>query len=284
MRGLVLGLLLAGCAHRYGGPIIDFHAHLEPRGAEGRINPNVAATPDELLRRMDARGIGKAVLVTIAPKGDLERTRRQNDEVIAVAKQRPDRFVAAGSVHPDDGHDALAELARLARSGVKVVKLHPDTQRFDVGSPRLAELVARAAELQMVVLIDAWSPFDPGQVGKLIELAITHPAARLVLAHLGGARFHEMIGFWALNQYPWYARNVWFDLSAVTRMYADSPAYREQLAFVCRQIGVDRILFGSDFPQVMPEQAVADVERLGFGHDELRRIFHENAVRLLEWR
>ncbi|MBI3181613.1 MAG: amidohydrolase family protein [Myxococcales bacterium] len=276
-----ISLCLAGCATtRYSGPIIDFHVHLEAEGEAGRINPKQPATEAALSPQMDTARVGKAGVITIALRGNAERTRRQNDFVRALAEAKPERFFAIGSVHPEDGLEARRELERLAQAGVKVVKLHPNTQRFDVDSPAVAEVVERAAELKMVVLFDGWSPFDADQTGKLMKLAITKPHARLVIAHMGGARFDEMMAFHALELYPWYARNVWFDLSAVTRFYADSP-YREQLLFVCRKVGVDRLLFGSDFPMVQPSQAVADVEKMGFTPEELRRIFHDNAAELL---
>ncbi|MEY4547321.1 MAG: Amidohydrolase, partial [Pseudomonadota bacterium] len=44
--------------------------------------------------------------------------------------------------------------------------------------------------------------------------------------------------------------------------------------------GVDRILFGSDYPLLAPEKAVAEVHALGFDPSEERSIFHDNAAAL----
>jgi predicted TIM-barrel fold metal-dependent hydrolase len=138
--------------------------------------------------------------------------------------------------------------------------------------------------LKMVVLFDAYSPFDADETGKFIKLAIGHPDAKMILAHMGGPRFLDMLAFYALNMYPAiYHRNVWFDLSAVSRMVAGSPSLAEQLRHTCRLVGVDRILFGSDFPLVGPTQAVSDVRAIGFTPDEERRIFHDNAAELLDF-
>lgn len=276
---LAAALLFAGCAH-YSGPIIDFHAHLEPEGDEGQINPGLPATGGALLSLMEGAKVSRAGVLTIAPRGNARATRRQNDQVLSLAAAHPEKLFPIGSVHPEDRDDALGELERLASLGVKVVKLHPHTQRFEVESPQVAELVERAAELGLVVLFDNWSPFDADQTGKLLKLAITKPHARLILAHLGGARFHEMMIFHLLSSHPAYPRNVWFDLSMVASLYAGSP-YAEQLLFVCRKVGVDRLLFGSDFPHTTPAEAVTAVQRLGFTPDELRRVFHQNAEELL---
>ncbi len=48
------------------------------------------------------------------------------------------------------------------------------------------------------------------------------------------------------GRFPYYTRNLWFDLSATAHFFADSP-YEEQLVWVARQIGTDRLLFGSDW-------------------------------------
>ncbi|MCY1055655.1 amidohydrolase family protein [Nannocystis sp. SCPEA4] len=69
---------------------------------------------------------------------------------------------------------------------------------------------------------------------------------------------------------------------AVSELYARSPC-KEQLVYVIRKIGVDRVLFGSDFPFVRtPTEAIDDVESLGLTADEERMIFYENAAALLQ--
>ena len=50
----------------------------------------------------------------------------------------------------------------------------------------------------------------------------------------------------------------------------------------CRLVGVNRILFGSDYPVLAPERAVADVFALGFEPEEERQIFHDNAAALFQ--
>ena len=294
MRWLLLGSLIA-CgpqpqgasapavstqAPRYRGPIIDMHAHLltaEQQAQTTKDHPPGVAH----LRALDERGgVTRSALITIAPQGDLPETRRLNDEVIAAAEASAGRFFAVASVHPGDGKDALDELARLAAAGVRVIKLHPNSQRFDVGAPEVSAVVVRAAELGLALLFDGYSPFDADQTGKFAKLALGNPKARMIIAHIGGPRFHEMAQFGMIRDFSWYAKNLWFDLSAMAHTYADSP-YEEQLVWVARLIGTDRILFGSDYPVDTPAHAVDDIVRLGFTVSEQRQILHDNAAELL---
>jgi len=264
---------------RYRGPIIDMHAHLVPPGEMANFATDMPADAD--LRALDRQaGIAQSSLIVIASKGDLDATRKLNDSAIAAAKASDGQFFAIASVHPADGQGAFDELARVAAAGVRVIKLHPNSQHFDVGAPEVAAVVAKAAELGLVLLFDGFSPFDANQPGKFFLLAIQHPKARFIIAHIGGPKFDEMAMFGMARLFKWYARNVWFDLSATSHTFADSP-YEAQLVWVARLIGTERILFGSDFPVDVPAHAVDDYARLGFTAAEQRQIFHDNAAALL---
>ena len=264
---------------RYDGPIIDVHAHFRT-GPDDGLAPTQPIGVDALRALEERAGVTRAGLIVIARAGAIEDTRRRNDAVIAAALASAGFFFAIASVHPADGEAALAELDRLAAAGVRVIKLHPNTQRFDVAGPELAAVVERAAALGLVLLFDAYSPFDADEIGKFLLLAVQHPNARLVLAHMGAVRFHELAVFGMVRRFAWYPNNVWFDLSVVAAFYANSP-YRDELSWVIRAVGVDHVLFGSDWPVDEPATAVEAVRRLGLDIDEQRQIFHDNAAALL---
>lgn len=264
---------------RYRGPIIDIHAHFVPPGEMASFAVRLPADSD--LAVLDAQaGITKSALIVIARKGDPDATRKLNDGVIAASSASRGQFFPVASVHPADGQAALDELTRIAAAGVLIVKLHPNTQQFDVSAPEVAAVVAKAGELGLVLLFDGFSPFDANQPGKLLMLAIKHPKARLIIAHIGGPTFTDMTMFGMVKQFTYYTNNVWFDLSATSHTFVDSP-YAPQLVWLARLIGTDRILFGSDFPADIPAHAVDDHLRLGFTAAEQRQIFHDNAAALL---
>jgi len=215
----------------------------------------------------------------MAPSNDHDRTVFQNNLVVN-AEVDGIRTVPFCSVHPSDGGWALQEIDRIAGAGARGLKLHPNTQQFDVADDAVAEIVRHAGELGLVVLFDAFSLRDPAQVGKFVDLAIACPDTDIILAHLAGPRFPEMMTFAVLAQYPWWQRRVWFDISWTVPTYAGSP-FAEQLLWVCRQLGPDRLLFGSDYPIVPVEAALNGVRKLGFTEDELSAILSQNATDLL---
>jgi len=269
---LALALALAGCG--YTGKSIDAHAHFESGPAAGRIQPNVSGRPDVLLGDMDRAGVDRAVLLVVPPSPDLAAVRELHDRVAALLKAHPGRFLAVGAAQPSDGESGLRELERIAALGYRGVKLSPS--KLELDTPEVLAFVARATSLRLVVYIEGWWPGAAHQTGKL---ALAFPQGRFVLTHMGGIRFDDVLVFRLLELYPFYPRNVWFDLSAVAPLYVDSP-YAAQLRFVCRSVGTDRVLFGSDFPLTGLDAALRAVRRLGFTRQEEQAILHDNAEAL----
>jgi len=261
----------------YSGPIIDVHVHpmlgTEPiLGSE----PHTAADYLRRAKGLDVRYVGALVM---APRSDMARTRKMNDRVLKLGKETKGRFYPVCSVHPADGAAALKEIDRAARAGARCLKLHPNTQQFDVADPAVEAVVRRAAERNLPVLFDAYSPFDADQPGKFVLLAMNVPEARLILAHAHGPRFADLLVYEILGRYPWWHRNVWIDLSATTTLLAGGP-FADQFRWVVQKVGVDRLLFGSDYPLDDPRPAVEAVVQLGFSAKNLERIFYGNAAEL----
>lgn len=284
MKRLVLGVaaalfagpVLAAGQDGFHGPIIDAHAHIRLDDADAGAQP-VGTAPIQQLD--DAAGVAHSALIVIARRGQIADTRRRNDAVIAAAAASGGRFYPVPSVHPLDGDEALTELDRLAALGVREIKLHPNTQNFDVADPAVGLVVEHAGELGLVLLFDSYKPWDGDEMGKFLLLAAQHPHTKLVLAHMGFSQFRETVTFAKLRPMG-VGANVWFDVSAIATTYADSPVEAE-LVWTMRQIGMDRFLFGSDWPVDTPAVAVDAVRRLGLTPQEEAQVFHDNAATLL---
>ncbi len=275
--------ITVSCAHRgerYDGPAIDVHAHVALTEYE-RVSPTQPLGLSAITALDDAAKISHSALLVVAKEGEVENTQAMNDRAIDASAASGGRFFPVCSVHPKDAGAALRELERLKSRGVRMVKLHPNAQDFDVASPEIAAIADKAEALGLVLLFDSFSPVDAEELGKFFRLAMRHPKLQVVLAHMGGSQFHQLSVFGLLREFDYYAKNVWFDLSYVALFYADSP-YREQLLWNVRKVGTDRVLFGTDWPVDNPLAARQAVEKLGLTEAEQRQVFYSNAASLLQ--
>jgi predicted TIM-barrel fold metal-dependent hydrolase len=272
---LVLTALSMGIAQADGG-LIDTHVHLH----HGK-----ASLEEYRAQLADAKlGLGTAGIMWFgggnqALQGDVESIRAHNDQLIALAATDP-KLMPIATVHPYDGDAALTELERVAKKGVKVLKIHPHTQKFDSADPRVLALVRRAGELNVIVMLDNASIL-PGDCEKLFNLALEAPKTTFIFAHLGGLNFR----FWNILQAArtaenLFGENIYFDISATAALVADSPI-ADEFVWTMRNVGVDHVLLGSDFPQFTLAQNVAALEKLKLTDSEKAAIRHENAERLL---
>jgi uncharacterized protein len=236
--------------------------------------------PEEYRSLVSFTRVVRAAALTIAPAGDLEATRAKNDGVLRLAKESGAFFYPVCSVHPADGAAALDEVDRVALAGAAWLKLHPNTQHFDVADPSVEDVVRKAAEHGMPVLFDAYSPWDANQPGKFVNLAMAVPESKLILAHAHGPGVPQLLVYEILARYPWWRRRVWFDISATGPLLARGP-FAEQFTWVLRKVGIDRVVFGSDYPLDDPLVAIRAVAALGFTDEEQAAILHDNAAALL---
>jgi uncharacterized protein len=275
-RLIFLALALVASAAHAQTPVFDLHVHLWKGEASLReYEAQLKATGREVtgLGAMWFGGPNQAL------QGQPEQVRANNDGLIALASRNP-KVLPIATVHPYDGAAAVAELERVAARGVKVLKLHPHTQKFDASDPRVRQLVERAGQLGVIVLFDNAS-IVPDDCEKLFNLALEVPKTKFIFAHLGGLNFR----FWnilkaARTAQGLFADNIYFDISAMVVIVADSPIEAE-FVWTIRNVGIDHVLFGSDYPQYSLEQNASALARLSLNETEKAKIRFENAQRLL---
>ena len=271
-----VALTLAVQAVATQSPLFDLHVHLW-RGEESLRAYEQQLKTDQLA----VAGIGAMWFggPNQARAGQPDRIRAGNDGIVALAARDP-RIMPIATVHPYDGEAAVAELERVAAKGVKVLKIHPHTQKFDAEDPRVSRLVRRAGDLGVIAMIDN-ANILPGDSEKLLNLALGAPKTQFIFAHLGGMNFR----FWNVLKAVRTARglvgdNLYFDISAIVVLVADSPV-EDEFVWTLRNVGVEHLLLGSDYPQYSLEQNVRALDRLPLDDSEKAKIRYENARALL---
>ena len=242
-------------------PVTDAHIHVQPWWElkpevlevirRGRADldeiEKINRSPAHLLRRLDADGIERAVLVNYPSPDLMGFTSRVNQYVAEYCAAAPDRLIAMGGVHPRFTDDAAAEVRRAADMGVRALKLHPphmavEPNAYLHGLDALRALYEEAQRLKLPVMIHTGTSIFPGARSRAGEpmavddVAVDFPDLKIVLAH-GGRPLWMDQAFFLVRRFP----NVHMDVSSIPPKAI--LRYFPRLAEVA-----DKVLYGSDWP------------------------------------
>jgi predicted TIM-barrel fold metal-dependent hydrolase len=203
-----------------------------------------------------------------------EKVRLLNDWGAEVSKRERPRIYCFGTIHPDMDNPS-DELERIAKTGLKGVKFHPTAQRFYPDEPRLFKIYEKMVELKLPALFHSGDERKPLNVvyaspKSFVEVLSSFPDFTVILAHLGGYRMweqvHVIIDF----------KNVYFDTSA-----CNSELDESKLKRMIELLGVDRTMYGSDFPWFDCGQELDAIKRISLSEEEKSKILWGNASRIL---
>jgi predicted TIM-barrel fold metal-dependent hydrolase len=270
--------------------IIDFHAHafpdaLAPRAiAQLTINaatsgyiPLTDGTTHGLIESMDRAGIHRSVVCNIATNA--KQMTKVNDFAISCASNH--RLIPLGSLHPGvTAIDMDNELDRLAGAGLAGIKIHPDYVHTEIDSPAFEPILARCEARGMLVVTHAgFDPVEPKHIHCTPEMVLRvmerHPALKLVVAHTGGFDCEREV----LEKLC--GTKVYLDTSLAAVRKAKSVSWGEACGNIIRAHDSNRILFATDTPWSDPVEEIAFVRGIGLSEENVEKIFHVNAEKLL---
>ena len=281
-------------------------------------SPKVRLTPDERLRDMDALGVDVQVLSIhtpffgyhLEPAQGAALARDVNDEIAAMVKQWPTRFAGLATLPVQDVKAAIDELERATSVlGLKGAEL--DTHvAGNWDDPKYLPLF-KAAEAMGAVLLFHPQPQHNfltertakyglfNSLGVIMDDAILVallifggvfeqcPKLAVCIAHGGGGACYAMGRLdrgWQTTPEP--KRSIPKPPSAYQRhLYYDTVVGSEKaLRFLIDEVGIDRIVLGSDWPFVpWHPSPVSWVQGLAtLSADEKERILWRNLEALLK--
>jgi uncharacterized protein len=300
--------LTTALAEAVAHPVADHHQHLFSPAISELLSTKDKKFPiltsDDIVKLLDAAGIQRAVLLSVAymygsPSRTVEneyaKVKAENDWTAAQAAAYPDRLRAFCSFNPMKEY-ALQELKRCAQHpGLKHgIKLHVGNSDVQLDNPdHLAKLqeVFRAANANRMAIavhlrasISRKRPYGPEQARIFLkQLMPLTPDIPVQIAHLAGAgpgygdtAADEVMGEFAaaVERKDPHARGLWFDVASMVNV----DISEEQAALVVkrlRQIGVDRVLYGTDAAvgdNLRPKESWNAFRRLPLRDEEFKRI------------
>ena len=306
-------------------PIVDAHAHIFPRidgrnaagptrgAGYGRVVigdqvlqlwPPFCAetmfTVEMLIAHMDWAGVDKAVLLQGPFYGEW------NAYALDALTSYPDRLVGMAYFDPwqaDSRKQLETTLAGASFRGIKLecseatglCGLYPQARLDD---PEIAWLWAELEWRGLVLVLDLGAVGSRSyQTEAVRRIAETHPALKIVIAHLGQptpaaeadpTRWDLWREQLALGCLP----NVWFDTAALPAYLPSEtfpyPSAERYLHLALEMIGATKILWGTDLPGLLGQATYRQLLQLGRLHTEIlsaqeqTMILGENALHVFE--
>ncbi|MEO5873808.1 MAG: amidohydrolase family protein [Streptosporangiaceae bacterium] len=163
--------------------------------------------------------------------------------------------------------------------GARVFKAHLQVGAYDPRDALLEDVWGVLAEEGVPVVTHCGSGPEPGPFtgpGPIGEVLRRHPDLKLIIAHLGMPEYGEFLDLAEAYEHVHLDTTMAFTDFTENLMPLRAEDRPRLLALQ------DRILFGSDFPNIPYSYAHAlqSLDRVGLGEDWLRAACHGNAARL----
>lgn len=225
----------------------------------------------------------------------LELARTDNELVSGFVKRHPDRFVGFGSIDLSKSQAYVEKKIReIDRLNLKGIKLIPTLQFFNpVAVKKNMEKLFEYCEKKgkIVTYHTGCDPYvweqphfsqdaNPKYLKSVLQ---DFEKVKIIVAHMGcysakvpGVWMDEALELGKENE------NVWFDIAAVPYVVT----YRKFVDKVRRTVGLDRVLFGSDYPAVGEggvsiESVVAEIKcSICLTEEEKAKVLGLNAMEL----
>ena len=270
--------------------IVDVHTHFMPKRVldkvwayfdragplVGRPWPVAYRTDEaerlELLRRF---GVRRFTSLVYAHKPQMAAW--LNDWAAEFAESTPD-CLATATFYPEPHAPGYVDAA--IRRGTRIFKAHLQVGHYDLNDPLFDDVWAMIDDANLPVVIHCVSGPEPGRFTgpePILSLLQRHPRLALLIAHMGMPEYREFMDIAERFE------QVRLDTTMVFTPFVEEtmPFPRDELPRL-RDLG-DRILFGSDFPNI-PHSYVDALRSVtgipGVDDDWLRGVLYLNAAQL----
>lgn len=262
---------LAGYAQTYGKRVY------------GGANPDVRLMPaNELVEYLDRVGVDKALLKA----GDNETTQGKkypNEKLADYMKGYEDRLIGIAGVDVHKGMRAVRELEVAVKElGFKGVNIGPYEQKLRANDKKYYPVYTKCIELDIPVLLHTSINFsnelllDFGNPMYIDEVAVDLPELKIVCVHGGWPWILQICAV------AWRHKNVYIEISGIRPKYMNMPGTGyEPLMVYGNNILANQIVWGSNWPQVFPDEGIQGVREFPLKEDVKQKWLGLNAAKVL---
>ena len=278
---------------------VDFHTHCFPDQVADQARAALEAGYAQPLRAhptlahlragLAEAGLGLAAIMSVATKPAQVRSiarwaehvnaqspcwrQLKEGRIPVLAELAEPDILCFASLHPASD-DVGGDVAFLRERGLLGVKFQPYFQQFEADSPEALALYRQLAPDFLCVFHSGQEfpprPYLPCTPRHLRRILDEVPGLTLVAAHLGGYQVWEDVRRYLLGQ------PIYFDMS-----YTLGDLPDDEFVDMVRAHGVERVLFGTDWPLRNQRKYLERLLALPLTDGEKQALLQDNALRLL---
>ncbi len=224
------------------------------------------------IKSMDEANVSKSLISAwVAPRNVMI----SNDEVFEFVSAYPDRLAGVGSVDITKPMQAVAEIKRCKNElGFKAIRVLPWLWELPPTDRLFYPVYTACCDLGIpfCTQIGHTGPLMSSEVGRPIyidRVALDFPELTIVGGHIGYPWTDEAIAVATKH------RNFYIDTSAYT-----VDRYPPEIVRYIRTNGKKKVLFGTNYPMIMPAKALSGLDKLELTRETKDLFLGGNAKRV----
>lgn len=250
--------------------MIDAHAHLGYQQSHA-----IKAEVEEVVSVADKLNLDKICVSGTSPNF-FEANRLVNNAM----KEYPQKILGYAWINPHYGEKAIKEMEKCIREyGMIGIKLHY-ADWYPTDSPIVFPVIKKAIDLDIPILFHASGSISQfqsrrpeGGIKALVTLADYFPEAAIMMAHMGSAPSYG--GDWVTAVFA--AKKHDNLIMDTTSSVIDTG----MIEMAVKQVGAERIVYGSDMPLLDPFTQLGKVKTAKISEEEKRLILGDNIARII---
>ena len=254
--------------------ITDVHCHIFPEKIAQKASDSIGGfygvkmayngTENELIPNLKAAGITRALVHSVASTAKQVET--INNYIAESVKVNSELFTGFLTLHPD--YEKIGEeTERSVKMGLKGIKIHPDMQKFAIDDKQAYPIYEAAVAFNIPIQVHTgdkrYNYSNPARMAKVMR---DFPKLKVIGAHFGG--YSE----WESAMEVYKGLDILVDTSST--FWAVSP---EKTVRLIRFFGVERVMFGTDYPMWDAKTEVEKLIALPLTDGEKEKILWQNA-------
>lgn len=258
--------------------IIDFHAHIYPDKIAERATEAIGNFYDiemdrvgalsNLLKCSEKAGVTHCVVHSVATNP--QQVQRINDFINESVNAHSDKLFGFGTMH-QDFDCKLEEVDRCLKMGLKGIKLHPDTQMFNIDDDSMLEMYDYLQDKAPVLFHCGDYRYDYSHPRRLARICKMFPHLTVIGAHFGG------YSVWDEAYECLKDLDCMMDTSSSSALMEDG-----MFEHMIKVYGADRLLFGTDFPMWDSKEELERFMNVSMSDSDREKILYSNAAELLK--